>query len=208
MNTLTDKVYTTAQEMARCALNNITTYSSPKESSTGKNRLFDLTLFTYNPLENTYTCPADKTLTTNGNKYQKGKTNVMHYKTKECKECSLRAQCTNSKNGRVLERGIHQKFIEENRKRVEQNPDYYRLRQQVTEHQFGTLKRQWGFTYTLMKGKENVLSEVNLIMICYNLRRLMSILDKNDLKRRLEDLILDFLMQFDANKLILRHVCD
>ena len=102
----------------------------------------------------------------------------MHYKTKACKGCTIREQCTNSKNGRVIERGIHQEFIEENQKRVEQNPDYYRLRQQVTEHQFGTLKRQWGFTYTLMKGKENVLSEVNLIMMCYNLRRIMSILDK------------------------------
>jgi hypothetical protein len=54
------------------------------------------------------------------------------------------------------------------------------LRQQITEHQFGTLKRQWGFTFTLMKGKENVLSEVNLMMIAYKLRRLMSIFDIND----------------------------
>ncbi|MFK7785532.1 MAG: IS1182 family transposase [Crocinitomicaceae bacterium] len=207
MNTLTDKGYTTAEEMARCALNNITTYSSPKESSAGKNDLFNLAIFRYNTLEDSYTCPADKTLTSNGNQYTKGKTKVMHYKTKECKGCTLRTQCTNAKNGRVIERGIHQKFIEENKKRVEQNPDYYRLRQQVTEHQFGTIKRQWGFTYTLMKGKENVLSEVNLIMMCYNLRRLMSILDKNDLKRRLKDLILDFLTQFDANRLFLRLLC-
>ncbi|NQY74344.1 MAG: transposase, partial [Candidatus Margulisbacteria bacterium] len=107
-------------------------------------------------------------------------------------------------NGRVIERGIHQKFIEENQKRVEKNPDYYRLRQQVTEHQFGTLKRQWGFTYTLMKGKENVLSEVNLIMMCYNLSRIMSILDKNDLKRRLKDLIHLFLKKMEPNRAFLR----
>jgi hypothetical protein len=37
-----------------------------------------------------------------------------------------------------------------------------------------------------MKGKQNVLSEVNLIMICYNLRRLMSILDPKELKNRLK----------------------
>lgn len=69
---------------------------------------------------------------------------------------------------------------------MEQSPDYYRLRKQITEHQFGTLKRQWGFTYTLMKGKENVLSEVNLIMICYNLTRLTSIVDLKALKNRLK----------------------
>ncbi len=80
------------------------------------------------------------------------------------------------------------KALEENQKRVEENPEYYRLRQQITEHQFGTLKRQWGFTHTLMRGKHNVLSEVNLIMICYNLRRIMSILDPKDLKNRLKEL--------------------
>ncbi len=47
--------------------------------------------------------------------------------------------------------------------------NYYKLRQQIIEHQFGILKRQWGFTYTLMKGKANVLSEVNIFMTIYNL---------------------------------------
>jgi len=47
--------------------------------------------------------------------------------------------------------------LEENQKRVEQGPEYYRLRQPSSEHQLGTLKRQWGFTYTLMKEKEHVL---------------------------------------------------
>ncbi|NQX84499.1 MAG: transposase [Flavobacteriaceae bacterium] len=78
-------------------------------------------------------------------------------------------QFTTSKNGRLIERSKYQEAIESNEKRVKENSDYYRLRQQVTEHQFGTLKRQWGFTNTLMKGKEHVLSEVNLEMICYNL---------------------------------------
>jgi len=39
-----------------------------------------------------------------------------------------------------------------------------------------------------MKGKENVLSEVNLMMICYNLRRLISIFSVNALKDRLKGL--------------------
>ena len=68
------------------------------------------------------------------------------------------------------------------------NSEYYRLRQQVTKHQFGTLKRQRGFTFTLMKGKQNVLSEVNLIMMVYNLRRLISICTSKDLKNKLKAL--------------------
>jgi len=126
---------------------------------------------------------------------------VKHYKNRQaCKTCSLRAQCTTNKNGRFIERSIYQEALEENQKRVDSNPDYYRLRQQITEHQFGTLKRQWGFTYVLMKGKENVLSEVNLMMICYNLRRLMSIFSVNDLKNKLKQLVIMFLPKMEGFK--------
>ena len=106
--------------------------------------------------------------------------------------------CTTNKNGRFIERSIYQEALDENQKRVEAKPEYYRLRQQVTEHQFGTLKRQWGFTYTLMKGKQNVLSEVNLMMICYNLTRLMSILGPEVLRNRLKRLAPRFSAVFEG----------
>jgi len=93
--------------------------------------------------------------------------------------CNLREKCTENKRERFIERSIYQEALEQNDKRVNQNPEYYKLRQQITEHQFGTLKRQCGFTYTLMKGKLNVLSEVTRMMMCYNLRRPMSIFDLN-----------------------------
>lgn len=44
-------------------------------------------------------------------------------------ECELRAQCTTNKNGRFIERSIYQEALENNKKRVDFNPDYYRLRQ-------------------------------------------------------------------------------
>jgi len=46
-----------------------------------------------------------------------------------------------------------------------------------------------------MKGKENVLSEVNIMMICYNLRRLISILSQNEMKNRLKSFALYFLLK-------------
>jgi len=188
MKTLTDKGYTTGAELARCTENDITTYSSPKAHSSQKNGLYDMQDFTYNEKEDTYTCPAGSTLHTNGTVYQKGKHRVKHYKTKACKGCAVRHLCTKNKNGRFIERGIHQKALEENAKRVNENPDYYRKRQQVTEHQFGTLKRQWGFTHTLVKGKENVLAEVHLTFSVYNLLRCMQILGTEKLRMLLKEL--------------------
>ena len=192
MRTLTDKGYTTAKHLDICTHNGITPYSSPKEHSSQHNGLYPMVDFKYDKEMDTYTCPAGKTLATNGTVYNKAGHKVKHYKNRQaCKECHLRELCTKNRNGRFIERSIYQEALDENQKRVQENPQYYRLRQQITEHQFGTLKRQWGFTYTLIKGKENVLSEVNLIMICYNLRRLMSILDPKELKNKLKGLGLE-----------------
>jgi len=190
INVLTDKGYTTGKHIDICTKNNITTYSSPKAHSSQHNGLFDMQIFEYNNKIDYYTCPANEILSTNGTIYNKAGHYVKHYKNRQaCKNCTLRAQCTTNKNGRFIERSIYQEAIEENQKRVENSPGYYRLRQQIIEHQFGTLKRQWGFTFTLMKGKQHVLSEVNIIMICYNLRRLMSIFGVENLTTRLKSLI-------------------
>lgn len=201
---ITDKGYTTGKHIHRCEQNNITTYSSPKDHSSNHNGLFSMNQFVYDKENDTYTCPDNKILITNGSIYNKRNHRVKHYKTKACKSCTIREKCTKNKKGRFIERGIYQEDLENNEKRVKQNPEYYKLRQQITEHQFGTLKRQWGFTYTLMKGKEHVLSEVNLMMICYNLRRLMSIFDVDDLKKRLAALFLSFLPKSSSFYVFLR----
>src|SRR5690554_841082 len=153
----------------------------------------------YDKINDTYTCPADQVLTTNGSIYDKAGHKVKHYKNrKACEICPVRALCTTNKNGRFIERSIYQDALDDNQKRVEAKPEYYRLRQQITEHQFGTLKRQWGFTHTLMRGKQNVLSEVNLMMICYNLTRLISILGPEVLKNRLKGLVPEFSALFEV----------
>jgi len=192
MKTLTDKGYTTGAEIARCTQNNITTYSSPKKHSSQKNGLYDMQDFAYDPERDTYTCPAGATMHTNGSIYNKRHHRVKHYKTKACQGCAVRQLCTKNKNGRFIERGIYQEELEQNAARVEANPEYYRQRQQITEHQFGTLKRQWGFTHTLMKGKKHVLSEVYLCMSVYNLLRSIQIMGIKEFKTRVKALVSNF----------------
>lgn len=205
MNTLTDKGYTTGAEIARCTANNITTYSSPKEHSSQKNGLYDMQEFTYDPERDTYTCPEGATMQTNGSVYNKGNHRVKHYKTKACKGCAVRHLCTKNKNGRFIERSMYHEDVEQNAKRVNANPEYYRQRQQITEHQFGTLKRQWGFTHTLVRKKQHVLSEVYLCFSAYNLLRCLQILGKNELQKRLKALF-KFLMLIERRfKALSRH---
>ena len=206
MDVIADKGYTTGKHIDICSKNGLTTYCSPKEHSSQKNGLYDMQLFKYDALQDTYSCPNNETLNTNGTIYNKNNHKVKHYKNhKACKTCPIRSLCTTNKNGRLIERSIYQEALEENQKRVASNPDYYRLRQQITEHQFGTLKRQWGFTYTLMKGKDNVLSEVNIMMICYNLKRLTAIFGSKDLKNKFKELASFFFKKIERVLLNLSH---
>ncbi len=189
MDVLADKGYTTGKEIAKCEEENITTYCAPKQHSSQHNGLYPMKDFIYDEKQDNYTCPAGKVLTTNGTVYNKGNHKVKHYKNRQaCKQCLLTDQCTKNKNGRFIERSIYQKHLEENETRVNNNKDYYRQRQQITEHQFGTLKRQWGFTHTLMKGKEGVLSEVYINFSAYNLIRTANILGIKDVIKRLKSL--------------------
>ena len=206
MNCLTDKGYTTGVHIDTCSKNNITTYSSPKAHSSQDNGLYNMNKFVYDTEQDTYTCPANHVLHTNGHICKKRKHRVKRYYTKTCNGCKLREKCTKNKMGRFIERSIYQEALEENEMRVNQDPEYYRKRQQITEHQFGTLKRQWGFTFTLMKGKEHVLTEVNLMMMCYNLRRLMSIFDINTLKSLLKGLAHNLLLVLDSIRAVLGYL--
>jgi hypothetical protein len=54
-----------------------------------------------------------------------------------------------------------------------------RLRQTITEHPFGVVKRQWGYDHLMMKGLQKTDSEISLIFLCYNLKRVMNILGIN-----------------------------
>jgi hypothetical protein len=113
-----------------------------------------------------------------------------------CNSCSHKLDCArvaNLKNskGRPIERSEYEDVLEANRDRVRLNKDFYRKRQQIAEHPFGTIKRQWGHHYTLMKTKQKVEAEMSLIFTCYNLRRSMSIFGVKDLIKRLKRAFLE-----------------
>jgi transposase len=199
MDVLADKGYHSGRELKACEALQIQSYISPKESSSVKrNPEFALQSFEYNESEDSYRCPAGETMETNGRWYNKhlkqGRKSyqIKHYKTKACQSCELRKECTSNKLGRIIERTEYADYVNRNNERVNRNPDYYRQRQQIIEHQFGTLKRHRHFDYTLMKGKENVLGEVYITFICYNLRRTMSVLGFSELIKRIKAVLEQF----------------
>ena len=196
MKVLADKGYHTGVQLKECDDNGIETYVSPRDPSPQAEGLYPYTMFHYNKETDCYTCPAGSTLTTHGRWYKhsesrKGRKSMVYYfkrySTPDCKTCKQRNKCTKSKHKvRNIDRSEYAEIVEANNKRVTQNPDYYRKRQQVTEHMFGTLKRQRGFTHTLVRKKDNVLGEVGLMFIGYNLSRCVSILGVEKLIKTLK----------------------
>lgn len=193
MDVLADKGYHTGEELHKCEQQGITTYISPKAPVVKDSELFPVTDFIYSEKDDAYTCPAGEKLRTNkvwhahSGKERTPAFRFQRYTTTACKTCILRAQCTKGKaNGRAIDRSEYAGSIERNNIRVTANPNYYRQRQQLAEHPFGTLKRQRGFTFTLMKGKHNVLGEVGLEFIGYNLSRCISVIGITDLIKALK----------------------
>jgi len=151
--------------------------------------------FIYDNNTDTYTCPQQQILTTNGSWYQKSKQRyiyfVKHYKTNACSNCPALALCTKNKKGRLLERSEYQPYIEQNKKNIEAGNSIYKKRQAIVEHPYGTIKRQWGFYYiTTKKGITHASADVGLIFVAYNLRRLINIIDNNLFKKFLAELAL------------------
>jgi len=185
LTVLADKGYHTGEQLRNCEQNNITTYVSPKAPSAGSDSGYPITEFKYDHQNDTYTCPQGQIMRTSGKWYvhsnsRKGRTDshrFRRYLTPACKQCPALKECTRSeKNGRAIDRSEYADYVERNNNRVNDNPGYYRKRQQITEHMFGTMKRQMGFTHALVRGKEKVMGEVGLVFTVYNLVRCVSIL--------------------------------
>src|SRR5258706_1139751 len=157
------------------------------------NDAYNFDKFIYDEHSDTYTCPRQQTLTTNGNWYQKSKQRyiyfVKHYKTNKCLSCPALAICTLNKKGRLIERSEYQPYFEQNKKNIEANPQVYKQRQSIIEHNYGIIKRQWGFYYiSTKKGIKRASADVGLMFCAYNLRRIINLVDKNLLKKFLGEL--------------------
>lgn len=176
-------------------------------SSMAPDPAYNISEFTYNKENNTFTCPQGETMISNDKWYQKSRNHegrkkqdsiqMQQYKTTACKTCTVYDKCTRSpKNrGRVIERTAYAHLIEENKKRYKENYEIYKKRQAIVEHPFGIIKRQWDFYYIMTKKSiKNASADVGFIFTAYNLRRIFNIIDKNELKKYLKVLNSCFLI--------------
>ena len=200
---LADKGYHTGAELHECQQDNMITHVAYKEQPGVKHIATEFLSenFDYDKVTDSYTCPAGAVLTSLGTWHnKKGEANETSYRfktyrTNGCKSCPLKNQCTKLPK-RIIHRSEYQDAVDINDNNIKKNPHYYKRRQAIVEHPFGTIKRHFGFTHTLLKGLQKVNGEMNLIMFCYNFLRTKNILGFNKMLETIKN------WQPDYNKVV------
>jgi transposase len=189
---LVDKGYHNGKQIEICKKANITTIVAQPEQGKNKERIAEgylISKFQYDQTTDTYTCPEGETLKTTGHWHKKTDSDsyeFKRYRTSKCRECPVKQLCTSRVAGRDIDRSQYADAVEENNKRYHANPQLYRKRQEINEHIFGTIKRQWGYNHTNLTGLEKVNGEHSLIMLVYNIKRSINILGVPELIAKLQ----------------------
>lgn len=193
---LSDKGYHNGREIQTCKDNNIDTICAQQviinSNEKGTTPEYLVTHFIYNKEADTYTCPQGETLNTTGTWHKKTRERDSHqfkkYRTPACKTCAVRNLCTaRADGGREIDRSEFADAVYENTQRYNTNKDLYRKRQEINEHIFGTIKRQWGYNHTNLKGLEKVNGEMALIMTVYNIKRTINIMGIENLLEKIKN---------------------
>jgi transposase len=136
--------------------------------------------FHYNARIDAYSCPAGELLHPRGRPQKKNGVWRTRYSrpSGRCQGCALQGVCLSKPEAaRSIYRSEHADVVEAHRKRMaEQGAERMRQRAGLAEHPFGTLKRWFGWDHFLVRGFEKVRGEMSLMVLGYNLTRVLNIL--------------------------------
>jgi transposase len=173
LTVVADTGYSNGEQGARCAQSQITAIVPRRETTnTGGDQFFTRDRFTYDAASDTYRCPGDQTLALES-VTASGKRSYAN--TRACRDCALRPQCTKGSHRRVT-RTRYEGEIEAMHQRAASDPQRMRKRGALAEHPFGTIKAMLGYPRFLLRGLRKAGSELALSVLCYNLKRTLSIL--------------------------------
>jgi len=148
---------------------------------------FDKRNFRYDTEGDRYVCPEGKILRYGGLS-RKRKSKIYQIADKEdCLVCHNLGKCTTSKNGRKLMRlnaeELHERLEKEYA--LPRNQVIYKKRQQMVEPVYGHIKKNLGVSSFLLHGQEGVRAEMSVLSLCFNLRRMITLLGVQKLIEKL-----------------------
>ena len=135
--------------------------------------------FIYNTDEDTYLCPENQILKPKETRRNKSKSGYISEKTiygcNECENCPHKAVCTQSQNGRRIQRAkTFANFRDQSLENITtERGILLRMNRSIqVEGAFGVLKQDYGFRRFLTKGNENVKIEMLLLCFAFNINKL------------------------------------
>ena len=177
LEVLADKGYYNGVEVAKCAAVGITPVVPRTQSSKNEKKgLFTNDRFRYDAEHDAYVCPAAQMLSFQRTEQHDGRPMRIYTNAAACRGCPLARRCHANKDGRYIRRPPEAALLEEMRLRVKKHPELMRLRQQIVEHPFGTIKRWMDQGYFLLRGRRKTRGEFALSALAYNLKRAVSVL--------------------------------
>jgi transposase len=174
LEAVADRGYFNGEEILACYQAGITvTLPKPLTSGAKSEGRFGKQDFVYVPEEDVYRCPAGERLKYYYTNVENG-LKLRRYWTNACRTCALKSRCTTAPQRRIT-RWEHEHVLEAVQRRLDANPNAMRVRREVVEHPFGTIKARMGATHFLMKRLPRVATEMALHVLAYNLTRVLNI---------------------------------
>lgn len=179
---IADRGYFSGQDILACQEFGVRALAPKTQTSNARAEgRFSKDDFVYQPDADAYRCPAGETLTRRFDTME-GEMKIQVYWTNQCPACPLKSKCTTSSNRRVR-RWEHEGVIDAMVARMKEIGDAMGIRRQTVEHPFGTIKAWMGASHFLCKRLKGVRTEMNLCVLAYNLKRMISILGAGTLMK-------------------------
>jgi hypothetical protein len=170
-----DRGYFSGPQIKACGEAGIEAYVPKSMTSNAKAEgRFDKGDFIYIAKDDEYRCPAGKRAIYRFTREESG-LQIRRYWSSACPQCPMKSQCTPS-DYRRISRWEHEAVLDAMQRRLNRKLDAMALRRRTIEHVFGTLKHWMGSTHFLTRRLENVGTEMSLLVLAYNLKRVIKVL--------------------------------
>jgi len=189
-NIIADSIFGTEQNYQHLEDNEIGNYMKfpqyhNEQTKKHKENIFHKGNFPYNPDTDSYTCPNNQQLTLQREYLQENertgfKSTLKEYACGDCSQCPLYAQCCKSETGgnRTITINLnlerHKQKARENLK--SKDGEVLRKKRSIEiESCFGDIKHNMGFRRFHLRGKDKVKTEITIVAMAHNIRKLQII---------------------------------
>lgn len=186
---LADKGYYNGKDLEKCFSLKATPIVA-RQKTPARKGYFSLDKFTYDEENDSFICPQNAILTrSNRNDVQR----VLYTNPSACRSCPCRSKCFKQGGRYDFRRITKDKYFKTYRKAdkiFKDNKELFHTRQELSEHVFGSIKKQLSFPQFNVRTKVKVEGEVSLLFLGYNFKRVMNIIGKEELIRYFQEHIL------------------